>query len=303
VSSASKEVSSTKETVKAAWAEFVRKVEGGKISDFTGQYVSKATKGVSADGKRVERTKNDAEKWNIRLKKTTVDNSNNKVVPIDPICYDPYDTSCGGPIGGGGGPAPVYSTFMSSENVAPYSGSDNLAGDIYDLKIVKGGSSNLTPLPGYTIIPVDLNKGAGGQYIYMTFTRNPSTVASSGRDDGRVTSGPVRGIIATANTVGAMFVSWPYNATPIWAPGSVWGTWEQPDLNDGAGGRFIASYQTKNEVDGGPIEVGVIAGNSSSIQPPSGWLKLNNYYSSSAGGCDLNERAGGDYIYFCIKRR
>ncbi|MBB4600472.1 hypothetical protein HNQ93_000048 [Hymenobacter luteus] len=84
------------------------------------------------------------------------------------------------------------------------------------------------------------------------------------------------------------------------APGTVWGTWEQPDLNDGSGGRFIASYQSKDVRDGGPIEVGVIAGNSSSISPPMGWIKIDNV---NGYGVDLNEGAGGDYIYFCIKRR
>lgn len=39
-------------------------------------------------------------------------------------------------------------------------------------------------------------------------------------------------------------------------------------------------------------EVGVIYGNSSSIQPPSPWVRV---------GSDLNKGAGGDYIYFCVK--
>ena len=65
-----------------------------------------------------------------------------------------------------------------------------------------------------------------------------------------------------------------------------------PDLNDGAGGRYIYGYQSRRP--GTPIELGVLASNSSSTQPPTGWTK--------AGG-DLNEGAGGDFIYFCIKPR
>jgi hypothetical protein len=54
----------------------------------------------------------------------------------------------------------------------------------------------------------------------------------------------------------------------------------------------IYAWQLKR-TNGTPInEVGVIAGGNSGIACPSGWTRV---------GQDLNQGAGGDYIYFCYK--
>jgi hypothetical protein len=70
----------------------------------------------------------------------------------------------------------------------------------------------------------------------------------------------------------------------------------QPDLNDGSAGKYIYAFQEKYEgatpYPATVMEVGVIYGNSSSIVPPTGWRKIPG---------DLNEGAGGDYIYFVVK--
>ncbi|WP_345221346.1 hypothetical protein [Hymenobacter koreensis] len=231
------------------------------------------------------------------------------------------DLDCGDlPCPGGGGyqpPVPAtVSAFRTSEGQASFSGPGNPQGDILDLKIVKGSSANLTALPGYTIIPVDLNKGAGGQYIYLTFTRDPTKVQYGDEvkkdqvntdgfavGSGRYVIGPVRAIYSKSARSGADFQNWPRFSVPNWAPSPTnFDDWIQPDLNDGSGGRFIASYQGKDHrYSGRPIEVGVIAGNSPNITPPAGWVKVDGVQAPE--GVDRNEGAGGDYIYFVLKSR
>lgn len=64
------------------------------------------------------------------------------------------------------------------------------------------------------------------------------------------------------------------------------------DLNEGVSGTYIRAIQSKSPNAGLPLEIGVLSGNSSNIQPPVGWSKAS---------IDLNEGAGGDFIYFCVK--
>lgn len=89
----------------------------------------------------------------------------------------------------------------------------------------------------------------------------------------------------------------------IWTPNqNPYNYWTSIDLNAGAGGSYIYSFQSKTpfvrQQSGGSVQspaflnVGILSGNSSSIQPPTGWQKYPN---------DLNEGAGGDFIYFCYK--
>jgi hypothetical protein len=211
---------------------------------------------------------------------------------LDPSYYYPPIDDGGG--GGGGGGSTTTSIFKSSVGVGGY-------GAIRDLKFEKGGSSNQTPLDGYYLIPADLNKGAGGTYIYLTFTRDDSKVQARDHcgwgEGGYVThlfaedfnwfdSGGYKGVC----------VGMGYPSTPIWeyTGDYVFGwPWKHPDLNDGAGGRYIFAWQQKVAGTAPIQEVGVVSGSSSSIQCPSGWVRDNQ---------DLNEGAGGDYIYFCYKK-
>jgi hypothetical protein len=67
-------------------------------------------------------------------------------------------------------------------------------------------------------------------------------------------------------------------------------------------GKYIYSFQLKDVYTSdnnnvltfhpGYAEIGVLSGNSDTIQPPVGWIKYP---------ADLNEGAGGDYIYFCYR--
>ena len=169
---------------------------------------------------------------------------------------------------------------------------------IRDLKFEKGDSSNQTPLDGYHLISADLNKGASGRYIYLTFTRDARKVIND--DQCGITSNPyITGLraasynfIDAAIEKGSCRNPW----TPIWE--AVWLSdeifdWKHIDLNDGSGGRFIYAWQSKVDGEDPILEVGVVSGNQSNIRCPSGWV---------THGQDLNEGAGGDYIYFCYKK-
>lgn len=292
----------------AAWSHVLDKIERGELTDPNGQYVSKGVQieSVSENGTRPQRPKFDASRANYpawygeqvakELAATPKGGAASRILP---------DPCPNGDCGGLPPPTPVtYTTFVSSEGVAPYTSSDNPNGYIWDLKIVKGGSSSEQPLAGYTKIDADLNRGAGGSYIYLTFTRSP-TQTRLGDETGygwtqSQISGPVRGLQAFTQPTG-ISVGWIWGATPpvgfvpIWSPNPIPGsTWKQPDLNDGAGGSWIYGFQFK-EYQNGPVEVGIISSTSSRPVAPANW-----YVDYTQ---DLNQGAGGDYIYFCTKNR
>ena len=200
----------------------------------------------------------------------------------------------------------VSSTFVSSETIGGYGVypnyfPDNINNYIQDIKVIKGSSSTIgtSDLPGYYKVPVDLNRGAGGKYIYLCFTRDPEKVQGSDsglqswvNDQMMGRYVPVKTIYVRSYNVGGVN-GWPTNCSPPIEVKDAFG-FHTPDLNDGAKGKYIYAYQEKCDTYSSRAvrEVGVIYGNSSSIQPPVGWEKIPG---------DLNEGAGGDYIYFCVK--
>lgn len=223
------------------------------------------------------------------------------MAPVDP----PSD---GG--GGGGGYVPNYSHFSSTEIVQPYNVSganlkqanqanlttgpihtanvfystENPNGYVYDLKIVKGPNDRRPPFhdnPYYHNIPVDLNEGAGGSYIYVSFTRDPSHVEYNmqngcdlGGNEKNFYGGldlPVTGIDTQVNCCGGLFDKCKPQSRPLYCASDFYVNSDfmrVPDLNDGAGGSYIYAFQFRSNVDR-PIEVGVVTG--------------NNVYSSRSG--------------------
>lgn len=281
--------------VKEFVAEQVQKIKAGNAkedkddkykTDKTGQYVSKDVQitGYENGSERPTRPKFDAAAGRVGTK---------DIAPCDP---------CGG--SGGTTTPTVTSTFLSSESIGGYGSyyynRNNL---IQDLKIIKGSSSSINTgdLPGYYKINADLNRGVGGQYIYLCFTRDPEKVQGSisnpgaWKNDERIGwKVPVRGIVIKSQSFGPT-PPWPDYWTPPVETKDGFGGFHIADLNDGARGKYIYAFQRKDSYDATlPYvkEVGVLYGNSSSIQPPSGWERIPG---------DLNEGAGGDYIYFCIK--
>ncbi|MCI1187014.1 hypothetical protein MON38_06255 [Hymenobacter sp. DH14] len=288
----------------AAWQDFVDRVERGEITDPVGQYVAKTTKAPAASaGHRLARPKvdvllRDASKgYALRAGQRAASGTATNV--IDEPCvsqdYDPCGPCYNGPGGCSGGG--VYSTFTTSENLGG-------SGYIHDLKLVEGDdnstSTTSTVGAGYTKLYADLNKGAGGAYIYLCFQRNASQVLNGVEYTyNSPYSGPNEVLTAFQTQYGSFT-----NSTPrpdpyfysIWVPNqnpNVY--WDRIDLNAGAGGDYIYSFQAKNPVISNYRyihEVGILSGNSSTITPPSGWEIYRR---------DLNNNAGGEYIYFCYR--
>ncbi|MDQ2792801.1 MAG: hypothetical protein M3Y12_02155 [Bacteroidota bacterium] len=329
IAEASKDTAGT-----AAWRGFVGSVELGLFKDPKGQYVSKSTF-VPSDGlnARPIRPKGDDTKRLLSSLPAALGGTAN----LFPQPTDPDD----GGGGGGGVYVPNYTHFSSTEMVqpwdsAPYATSptgstskathrttafyttENPNGYLYDLKIVKGPNPNRTGFndsPYYHNIEIDLNEGAGGEYIYVSFTRDPSQVQyqtsnwgcgynGSGTDEtprdinGNRVDSPIKWIdtevrccSAAANCNG---IYTPMYATLGYTVDS--NHFKFPDLNDGAGGSYIYAWQTRvatpyhNQL----IELGVLTGNNVNIQPPAGWQRV---------GSDLNNGAGGSYIFFCVNTR
>ncbi|WP_162428024.1 hypothetical protein [Pontibacter pudoricolor] len=274
-----------KDTVQpdALTATQVQKVKSGKDkedkdnkykTDKIGQYVSKDVQitGYEDGRERPTRPKYDA----------VGDLGGYSVAPCDPC--EP---------GGGGVPTPPTSTFVSSEGLQGI-------GDIYNLQFIKDSDPLPSAEPGYTRLNADLNRGAGGKYIYLEFTRDALAIKSS-HPNYAERNYPVTDIKAQGYSTGMTRYWYPptgfaniYEHTCQCVTPDAWFDYKIIDLNDGSKGKYIYAYLSKHSSQGTPIkEVGILYGNSSSIQPPLGWVKVSQ---------DLNEGAGGDYIYFCYKK-
>ncbi|MCB2378495.1 hypothetical protein LGH70_12920 [Hymenobacter sp. BT635] len=282
------------------WTAFVQRVSEGVNSDPLGQYVAKSVQ--VADGTdRLQRPKMNAEdrSWaSIQsLLAATRGPDVPYIQPIEPTCDD-Y-SYCGGGGGGGGGTPTVYSTFTSSEgqslNGDPFINPDNY---ILDVELAKSSYASVDAKSGYTKLSADLNKGAGGKFIFLTFTRSSFEQGHSGKWPAQH---PLTRIWADSYSSSSDHDAHGTGLDEVWNP--TWGSFYLCDLNDGAGGKYIYAHMTKDiQRPAGwqsgtppkvPIkEVGILSGNSSSIQPPAGWVR---------DGKDLNEGAGGDFIYLCTK--
>lgn len=257
----------------------------------TGQYVSKDVQVPDYGGKE----RPTRPKYDIR------DYSNEKMAILSdecPECYpqppmDPIDPNY--PCDGCNVNNPISSSFISSEGLGEFS--SNPSGFIYALRVIYGDNSSIQPSEGHIKLNADLNKGAGGDYIYLTFTRDPAySYENDGAHPPITYSTPLTHLMVEAHT---QFGNINDGAPPLNTYRHLYefdGTKSyHVDLNKGAGGRYIYGYVTREATRGNPIkEVGVLYGKSSTIQPPdASWIKVDR---------DLNEGAGGDYIYFCFKR-
>lgn len=281
-----------------AWLQFVEKVERGELVDPSGQYVAKGTQitGVSATGHRALRPKYDAA-TSAFAQHYTLHKTGKDVVVVPSNSFTTPDNPpvpCEGPDCLTYGPT---STFISSEGLSPYSGADNPGGYIYDLKVGRGytqGDHDGIP-SSYTVLCSDLNKGAGGPFIYIGFTRVPGNVSQNPEIiyNDPYNSGPVTllGISKKYNFNDnySYFAGYSY---PVWADTGMRLGFKEYDLNQDVGGAYIHARLSKYTGWGTPIEIGVLSSNSSTAQPPIGWTRVST---------DLNEGAGGDYIYFCAK--
>ena len=171
------------------------------------------------------------------------------MVPIDEPCA-PDAIECSGG-GGGGGYIPPSFTFISTEMAMPYNtagrtsaggtgqrinsdwdATTNPQGFLYDLKIVKGTGAGEPPFndnPKYRNLGVDLNKGAGGLYIYVSFTRDPASIEyqATGRDErefdysvtpARQIHRPITNVMTQATNLGKPSDFYPPDRSGVYSP-------------------------------------------------------------------------------------
>lgn len=135
------------------------------------------------------------------------------------------------------------------------------------LDIIYGKNSPAPP--GYSKIPADLNKGAGGEYIYLCY----STASGLGQ--------PITGIQVFASDRSDFVIQNGY--TKI-----------QKDLNKGARGKFIYVCFTRDTMFPPIAEVGVIQSPKSTVYPGSlEWVRINQ---------DCSHGANGEFTYIMYKR-
>lgn len=139
---------------------------------------------------------------------------------------------------------------------------------IADIMVVHSKTKEKIIIPeGYEIIDVDLNEGAGGDYIYFCIKRD--TTKENGIDDIKFLCGN------TSN------LSCPVGYEKV-----------NVDLNKGAGGKYI--YLCKHRGSKNPlIDIKVIRSNTKDAAIPEGYYKIPQ---------DLNEGTKGKYIYLCYLR-
>jgi hypothetical protein len=135
---------------------------------------------------------------------------------------------------------------------------------VSEIVVINGGSAGIPPPLGYTKINVDLNRGAGGDFIYVCYKKGVGA--------------PITGLWVTLG-----------GGQP---PSDRGFTRINVDLNRGAGGDFIWLWYTKDPACTMISNLAVIRGGSANILPPAGFTKIN---------VDLNRGAGGDFIYLCYE--
>ena len=131
--------------------------------------------------------------------------------------------------------------------------------------------------PDYKFIDYDLNSNAGGHYIYLGYktTQNYSEaikdiVIKKGKDNAKDS--------IEINKI-------KYNLAPLAGDSSFISA--KGDLNLEAGGKYLYLFYTKTETN-----------NQMAIRS----LEINNEKSNSLNTTDLNDGAGGDYIYLHARR-
>jgi|GEM_PF-1677728 len=199
--------------------------------------------------------------------------------------------------------------FSSEEYSSKATGNSTGSGLIADLMCsvrVENTAPDVWPGTNYIKIPVDLNEGAGGKYIYLYYSKITSAAGSRWKESAYCYIG-VRENCCFA----PIFVSLPGYMNKLgikFGDNSAW-----CDLNDGAGGHYIklegmTCLQLTNYLVGGavlgypigwtpddprPIQDILIISSTNSLSSYPGWTLIPT---------DLNMGAGGKWIYLCYKK-
>lgn len=123
------------------------------------------------------------------------------------------------------------------------------------------------PPTGYSKIPVDLNSGAGGEYVYLCYTTAGS-------------SSPITNIQVFAGDSSEFPIQTGYTKIT-------------KDLNKGAGGHYIYVCFTRDCAFPPVRQVNVIQGGTRHTHPPtSHWVRIDQ---------DCQEGAGGKFSYVTFR--
>ncbi|TGE19711.1 hypothetical protein [Hymenobacter elongatus] len=264
---------------RAAWLTFIEQVESGALQDPLGRYVRKGT--LVTRGQQAQRRPKGEASRGLHVALLPQDGGEvYTMLPDDPCCPS-------------SGPTVAYSIFTQSTGTGG-------SGQIHDLKLIANSSTSANNAPtGYVKLNADLNRGASGAFIYLCFTRDPAFVLKGLEYHQNFPYTAPTDVLTSFEAKFGSFSNFPSNSTHfynIWAPNQYsYAHWDLVDLNAGAGGEYIYSFQSKNPAVSNYkyiSQVGILSGSSSAIQPPSGWEKYPQ---------DLNAGAGGDFIYFCYR--
>jgi hypothetical protein len=144
---------------------------------------------------------------------------------------------------------------------------------ITDIKLVAGSTSGVACPVGYNKINVDLNRRAGGRWIFLCYLYGPASAAidaSSIKTTTRTAAHPEQYLIKGVN-------------------GS------NGDMNQGAGGYYI--YGTWAGTNTCRLTgVGVVTDSLGKVHPPLPFLSPKD----PSYDVDLNDGAGGDFIYLAV---
>ncbi|KAI0445763.1 hypothetical protein F4803DRAFT_107224 [Xylaria telfairii] len=140
--------------------------------------------------------------------------------------------------------------------------------DYIDAVTVIKGDSDVKPPQGYTKVGVDLNAGAGGDYIYLCYHKvHPES---------------------NKQAVVGLQVIWDHESTPQGYERI------EEDLNAGAGGKYIyLCYKTDYYAPQTAIlDVVSYSTDDPDLAAPYGYIKIDR---------DLNAGAGGKYVFIAYK--
>ncbi|GAB3638378.1 hypothetical protein GCM10027422_39680 [Hymenobacter arcticus] len=233
-------------------------------------------------------------------KPATSASQNRLADPVDP----PVDCSTGNCPPQYPTPLPVfYSTegtvgnsYDTTNGNGAYNGPDNPSGAILDIVFTheaNGFDSRATAPDGYTVVPVNFNSRAGGDVIYMCFTRNPSKVATYQNSISAITGirgARVVGYQAPDKAISTEHIAqWPSRSCCYYQLG-----WDSANMNGGIFATGNLNVLADHQQGGRPIEIGVLYNQDAGINPPTGWTKVPFDFNMYVGGdCDV--------VYLCYK--
>lgn len=247
-----------------AEASFKKKSGSGSFSMVTEQQLQsfesnsltelKVTGGRSEYGSYIFQTGN-YDKWIESINNledlTIADFTSNSLIPIWELCADDARKN------------QLRSAF---ESYAKQYDLPSLVDETIDgLYFEVSNTQPVTPDVGWTLVNTDLNRGAGGKFIFLCYKH--------GLDDRESISDITLTLNSQATPSGYVKI--------------------QQDLNEGVGGDFIYLCY-KKEITARPIRrVAILVGKDAA--PASGFYFAENYYYRRKQ--DLNEGAGGNYIW------